>query len=70
MVALGVGIGLSGAWALTRWLSSLLFQLTATDPMTLLTATLILVVVAGMAVYVAARRASLVEPMVALRFEH
>ena len=69
MVALGVGIGLSGAWALTRWLSSLLFQLTATDPMTLLVAVLVLVVVAAIAVYIPARRASLVEPMVALRFE-
>jgi ABC-type antimicrobial peptide transport system permease subunit len=69
MVALGIGIGLSGAWALTRWLSSLLFQLTAMDPLTLLAATLVLVAVAGVAVYIPARRASLVEPMVALRFE-
>jgi predicted permease len=69
MVALGIVIGLSGAWALTRWLSSLLFELTAMDPLTLVAATLVLVVVAGIAVYIPARRASLVEPMVALRFE-
>jgi predicted permease len=69
MVALGIGIGLSGAWALTRWLSTLLFELTAMDPLTLLAATLVLVAVAGIAVYIPARRASLVEPMVALRFE-
>jgi predicted permease len=69
LVGLGATLGLAGAWALTRWLASMLFQLTATDPPTLLLATLLMVGVAALAVYFPARRASRVDPMETLRFE-
>ncbi len=69
LVMLGIGIGLAGAWAVTRWLSSMLFQLSALDPMTLFGTTLLMILVGAAAVFVPARRASRVDPMEALRFE-
>jgi predicted permease len=69
LVALGIGLGLAVAWGVTRWLSSMLFELTATDPLTLSAATLVMVIVAAAAVFVPAHRASRVDPVEALRFE-
>jgi predicted permease len=69
LVILGIGIGLVGAWTATRWLSSMLFQLSALDPMTLVGATILMTVVAGVAAFAPARRASRVNPVEALRFE-
>ncbi len=63
----GVALGLVGAWWLWRAFSSLLFGVTASDPMTLTTVSLLLTVVACAACYFPARRAMTVDPLVALR---
>lgn len=69
MVLIGVAIGLPAAIAATRVVSSMLFGLTATDPWTIAFATLFLVGVSALAGYLPARKASRVDPLVALRYE-
>jgi predicted permease len=69
MAAAGMAIGLIGAWLLTRSLSGLLFGVSATDPATFVGMLLVLAIVATLAGYVPARRASRIDPVVALRSE-
>jgi putative ABC transport system permease protein len=65
----GVALGMAGALGLTRFLSSLLYQVRPTDAVTLSGVALILAVVALAACYLPARRATKVDPLVALRYE-
>jgi putative ABC transport system permease protein len=66
---IGIGAGIAAALGLTRFMASLLYGIRSTDPLTLVTVSLILVSVALLACYIPARRAAKVDPMVALRCE-
>jgi putative ABC transport system permease protein len=69
LAATGVGIGLAGAYLVTRLMESLLFGVSATDFTTFAGVALMLVLVAVLASYIPARRATRVDPIVALRYE-
>ena len=69
LTLIGVGIGVMCAVALTRFLSSLLYGVTPTDPPTFAAVSFVLAAIGVLASYIPARRAMRVDPMVALRYE-
>jgi predicted permease len=69
LALVGLGIGVAGALALTHYLSSLLFGVKPNDPLTFAAVSLLLLAVALLAAYIPARRATKVDPIVALRHE-
>lgn len=69
LAVLGLGIGLIGALGLTRVMKGLLFGVSATDPLTYVLIALLLLLVAALACYLPARRATKVDPLIALRYE-
>jgi putative ABC transport system permease protein len=69
LVLLGLCIGVAGALLVTRWMSSILFDVKPADPLTFAAVAVVLGTVAFLASYIPARRAMRVDPMVALRYE-
>ncbi len=68
-VGIGIAIGLVGALALTRVLTTLLYEVKPTDPLTILAAPVLLIAVSILACWAPARRAAGVDPLTALRYE-
>jgi putative ABC transport system permease protein len=69
LALIGIVLGLAGALALTRLMSKLLFEVSPTDTVIFISVAVVLFVVALLACYIPARRATRVDPLVALRYE-
>jgi putative ABC transport system permease protein len=69
LTGLGIGIGLVGAFGLTRLMKTLLFGIGAADPLTYVAIAGLLATIALLACWLPARRATKVDPMIALRYE-
>jgi len=69
LVLIGLALGVAGAFALTRMMSTLLFAVEPTDPLTWLAVALSLAAVAALACLAPARRATMIDPLTALRSE-
>jgi ABC-type antimicrobial peptide transport system permease subunit len=69
LIAAGVAVGIPASLAANRLLESLLYAVRPTDPLTITTAVVIMLAVGAIAAFLPARRASRVDPMVALRYE-
>jgi len=69
LALIGLGLGIAGSIALSRFLSSQLYEVSSIDPATFASVSLLLCGVALLACYIPARRATQVDPMVALRHE-
>jgi putative ABC transport system permease protein len=69
LTLIGVVVGIAGSCAVTSYLSSLLFGVKPTDPLTFIGVAAILVAVALLASYIPARRAVKIDPIIALRYE-
>ncbi len=69
LATIGIAAGLAGAFALTRWMTSLLFGVKPTDGLTFIAVAISVLAAASLACYLPARRASKVDPLVALRYE-
>jgi putative ABC transport system permease protein len=69
LVVIGLGLGVAGAFALTRSLQGLLYEVSSTDPPTFAVGALVILAVASLASFLPARRATRVDPLVALRAE-
>jgi ABC-type lipoprotein release transport system permease subunit len=67
--AIGICVGILGSLALTRWLQSQLFEVSPTDPTTFMGIAVLLLLTSLAACWIPGRRASRVDPMVALRYE-
>ena len=69
LAMVGTVVGLVGAYLLTKWIATLLFQVEPTDPLTFAVVALLLLVVAALACYIPARRAARIDPLMALRVD-